>query len=82
MDRVLDVSNLPAPEPLERTLDAVCKLSQGDRLLLRHRRQPFPLYDMLRRMGYRWQVPGEDGDWRGLIEPVSASSAADSDHSP
>jgi uncharacterized protein (DUF2249 family) len=82
VDRVLDVSDLPAPEPLERTLDALCKLSQGDRLLLRHRRQPFPLYDMLRRMGYRWQVTGEDGDWRILIEPFSVSSAADSDHSP
>jgi uncharacterized protein (DUF2249 family) len=82
VDRVLDVSNLPAPEPLERTLDALCELSQGDRLLLRHRRQPFPLYDMLRRMGYRWQVTGDDGDWRILIEPFSVSSAADSDHSP
>jgi uncharacterized protein (DUF2249 family) len=82
VDRVIDVSDLPAPEPLERTLDALCKLSQGDRLLLRHRRQPFPLYDMLRRMGYRWQVTGEDGDWRILIEPFSVSSAADSDHSP
>lgn len=82
MDHLIDVSDLPAPEPLERTLDALCELSQGDRLLLLHRRQPFPLYDMLRRMGYRWQVAGEDGNWRILIEPVSAPRAANSDQAP
>lgn len=74
MDHLLDVSDLPAPEPLERTLDALAMLPTGDRLLLRHRREPFPLYDLLRGMGYRWQVEGADGDFRILIEPVAASS--------
>lgn len=74
MDHILDVSDLPAPEPLERTLDALALLPAGDRLLLRHRRQPFPLYDLLRRMGYRWRVDGADGDWRILIEPADASA--------
>jgi uncharacterized protein (DUF2249 family) len=69
MDHRLDVSNLPPPEPLERTLDALAELPAGDRLLLCHRRQPFPLYDLLRRMGYRWQVSGQEGDWQILIEP-------------
>jgi uncharacterized protein (DUF2249 family) len=68
MDHHLDVSNLPPPEPLERTLDALAELPAGDRLLLCHRRQPFPLYDLLRRMGYRWQVSGQEGDWQILIE--------------
>ncbi len=72
MDHLLDVSDLPAPEPLERALDALAVLPAGDRLLLRHRRQPFPLYDMLRRMGYRWQVDGREGDWQILIEPAAA----------
>lgn len=71
MDHLLDLSDLPAPEPLERTLDALHELPSGDRLLLRHRRQPYPLYDLLRRMGYRWEVSGSDGDWHILIEPTT-----------
>jgi len=69
MDHRLDVSQLPPPEPLEQTLDALAELPAGDRLLLCHRRQPFPLYDLLRRMGYRWEVSGCEGDWQILIEP-------------
>lgn len=69
MDHRLDVSQLPPPEPLEQTLDALAELPAGDRLLLCHRRQPFPLYDLLRRMGYRWEVSGSEGDWQILIEP-------------
>ncbi|MBK5964587.1 hypothetical protein CCR95_10945 [Thiocystis minor] len=72
MDQRLDVSDLPAPEPLERALDALAALPAGDRLLLRHRRQPYPLYDLLGRMGYRWEVTGTEGDWRILIEPADA----------
>ncbi|MBS1201515.1 MAG: hypothetical protein H6R22_24 [Chromatiaceae bacterium] len=71
MDLLLDVSGLPPPEPLERTLDALGGLAPGDRLLVRLGRQPYPLYDLLRRMGYRWEVTGEDGDWRILVEPES-----------
>ncbi len=76
MDHLLDVSDLPAPEPLERTLDALQELPSGDRLMLRHRRQPYPLYDLLRRMGYRWEVSGTDGDWRILIEPITDPGTA------
>jgi uncharacterized protein (DUF2249 family) len=68
MDQVLDVSDLPAPEPLERALDALDALAPGDRLLLRHRREPFPLYDFLRQMGYRWEVTEHGGTWEILIE--------------
>ncbi|NBC15453.1 MAG: DUF2249 domain-containing protein [Gammaproteobacteria bacterium] len=76
MDQLLDVSDLPAPQPQEGTLDALAMLPAGDRLLLlRHRRQPFPLYDMLRRMGYHMQVDGSDGAWHILIEPAVASSS-------
>lgn len=75
MDHRLDVSDLPPPEPLERTLDALTLLPAGDRLVLRHRRQPYPLYDLLGRMGYRWEVTGAEGDWHILIEPVDAAGA-------
>lgn len=74
VDHWLDVSELPPPEPLERALDALAELPAGDRLVLRHRRQPFPLYDLLRRMGYRWEVSGSDGDWRILIEHAGAGT--------
>lgn len=68
MDHVLDVSDLPAPEPLERTLDALSELPAGDRLVLRLRREPVPLYSMLRTMGYRWQAADHQGTWEILIE--------------
>jgi len=73
VDHRLDVSDLPPPEPLERTLDALAMLPPGDRLVLHHRRQPYPLYDLLRSMGYRWDVSGADGDWHILIERGDAS---------
>lgn len=56
MDHSLDVSDLPAPVPLERILDALSDLPAGDRLRVKHRREPYPLYLMLRNMGYRWQT--------------------------
>lgn len=69
MDHLLDVADLPPPEPLERALDALTDLPAGDRLLLHHNRQPYPLYDLLRAMGYRWEVSGREGDWQICIEP-------------
>lgn len=70
MDRTLDVSDLPAPEPMERILDALADLPPGDRLCVSHRREPYPLYDMLRRMGYRWEISSEGDRYRILISPV------------
>jgi len=69
MDHELDVSDLPPPEPFERALDALHALAPGDRLLLRHRRQPYPLYDLLRGMGCRYEVSGSDGSWLITIQP-------------
>ena len=56
MERVLDVSDLEPPEPLERILDALDQLGNGDWLHVRHRREPFPLYGFLQRLGYAWQT--------------------------
>lgn len=75
MDLLLDVADLPPPEPLERALDALSSLTPGDRLLLHLKREPFPLYDLLRRMGYRWQVSGGEGDWQICIEPEARISS-------
>ena len=67
MDHVLDARGLPPPEPMERALDALAALPPDDRLVLRLPRQPFPLFDLLRRMGYLWEVSGTEGDYRILI---------------
>lgn len=54
MEQVIDVSRLLPPEPLERVLDALADLPSGGHLRVRHRRDPVPLYRMLRDMGYEW----------------------------
>ncbi len=73
MDHLIDIRELPAPEPLERALDALAMLGPDDCLLLLHRREPFPLYDMLRAMGYRWEVSDAGGDFLIRIEPIGTS---------
>ena len=70
MDREIDVSRLEPPEPLERVLDALSGIKPGDRLRVIHRREPFPLYDILRRLGYRWETQCEEGRYRILIWPA------------
>lgn len=44
---LLDVSNLPPPEPLEQTLEAAEKLKPGQYLRMLHRRDPCMLYGNL-----------------------------------
>lgn len=56
MDIVLDVRRLAPPEPMEAVLAALAGLQAGDRLRMLHRREPFPLYDLLPRMGYAWKT--------------------------
>ena len=56
MEQCVDVSQLEAPEPMERILDALADLPPGDWLKVMHRREPFPLYNILKTMGYRWSV--------------------------
>jgi uncharacterized protein (DUF2249 family) len=71
MDQTIDVSALPAPEPLERILDALADLPPEDRLCVIHHREPYPLYDLLRRMGYRWETQNEVERYRILIAPLA-----------
>ena len=56
MEQTIDVSTLEPPEPVERILDALADLPPGDWLRVTHRRDPVPLYSMLRDMGYRWDT--------------------------
>jgi hypothetical protein len=45
--RILDVRDLEPPAPLQAVLAAIDLLQPGTSLLMRHRREPFPLYPML-----------------------------------
>ena len=52
----LDVCGLAPPEPMERVLDALSTLSDGQRLRMLIDRQPFPLYRILDSKGYMYQA--------------------------
>jgi len=70
MERVIDVSKLEPPEPLERILDSLAEMAPGDWLKVLHHREPYPLYGMLRNMGYCWStIPGEVTSIEILIWP-------------
>jgi uncharacterized protein (DUF2249 family) len=59
MERILDVSDLEPCEPMERTLQAVGDLGEGEYLCLIHRREPHLLYPVLDKMGFAWRTrPG------------------------
>jgi hypothetical protein len=55
MQHLLDVSDLPPPEPLERVLDALADLPEGYSLKVRLPMEPVMLYPMLRSMGMLWE---------------------------
>ncbi len=67
MQLLLDVSDLPPPEPLERVLDALADLPAGDSLKVRLPMEPVLLYPMLRSMGMIWERNALLG---GLVELV------------
>lgn len=67
-DKVLDVSELAAPEPFERVVAALAALSPGTRLRVLHHREPLLLYDWLREHGYAWLTqPGRATPFEILI---------------
>lgn len=59
MSALLDLRALPAPEPMERVLDALDLLPAGEVLRVLLAREPHPLYGILARTGWRW-----DSAWR------------------
>jgi len=57
----LDVRGLQAPEPLERVLQTLDRLGDGDQLLLKINCRPVPLFRILERNGYTHEErPGVD----------------------
>ncbi|HHW77662.1 MAG TPA: DUF2249 domain-containing protein [Xanthomonadaceae bacterium] len=65
---VVDGRGLEPPEPMERVLAALDELQPGQRLRFLIHRQPYPLYDILRRYHYRYETTaGADGHFEILI---------------
>ena len=54
MTTVIDGRELQPPEPMERTLEALDQLAEGDDVLLLLYCQPHPLFNILRNSGYAW----------------------------
>jgi len=51
-EQELNVSELEAPEPLERILDALADIAEEDWLKVIHRMNPVPMYSIVKGMGY------------------------------
>lgn len=59
---VVDVQELTPPEPMTVILTALARLQQGSCLLVRHRRQPFPLYEKLVQAGWAYHCQVHDDE--------------------
>jgi uncharacterized protein (DUF2249 family) len=72
----LDVSQLEPPEPMTEILDALDVLQPGHYLHVYHRREPFPLYNLLQDMNMKWQTRcDDDGMFHIRIWPDGDMSA-------
>ncbi len=60
MPRVIDGRELQPPEPLELALMALDTLPDDDELVMLLYCQPHPLFDILKRNGYRWTEAVQD----------------------
>lgn len=65
---VVDGRGLEPPEPMQLVLAALDVLQPGQRVRFLIHRQPYPLYDLLRRHQYRYETTMvTDGDFEILI---------------
>lgn len=55
-DLIVDGRELEPPEPMERVLTALDTLQPGQRLRFLIHREPYPLYNILRRYQYHYQT--------------------------
>jgi uncharacterized protein (DUF2249 family) len=68
---VIDARGLPPPQPFEQVMEALCTLAPGDSIRLILEREPFPLYRVLERNGYRHHTQCcDDGRFEIDIEPI------------
>jgi hypothetical protein len=52
----VDVSDLAPPEPMKVIIEQLAKLTVHECLLVKHRRQPFPLYEKLQAAGFSYHT--------------------------
>lgn len=52
----IDVSDLPAPEPMQRIFEALEDLTHDDYLIVIHRKYPRLLFEPLCEAGYQYRV--------------------------
>ena len=52
----LDVSELPAPEPFDKIMQAIQNLGKDQYLIVSHRKQPLLLYKPLQESGFSYHV--------------------------
>lgn len=77
-EHVLDVSDLPPCEPLERVLAALETLAPGDRLRVLHHREPLLLYPWLQEHGFSWDTQrGRVTEYEIIIWHTAAGDARD-----
>lgn len=78
MDQFIDGREMNPPEPFERTMEALDLIGDDEQIILLLHCQPKPLFNVLRRNGYRWEeMSGPDGCFEYRIKKVSAQSSAD-----
>jgi len=66
MTIVIDGREMQPPEPLERTLEALDGLGEGEEVLLLLYCQPQPLFGILRNNGYVWSEEVRDEGTREI----------------
>ena len=54
MTTVIDGREMQPPEPMDRTMEALDTLADGDEVLLLLYCQPHPLFTILKNNGYAW----------------------------
>lgn len=52
----LNVSHLPAPEPFFTIMETLSKIRNNEILKIIHRKEPFPLYEELKKMNYNYKT--------------------------
>ena len=64
---VVDGRGLEPPEPMEKVLAALDALQPGQRVRFLIHRQPYPLYDILRRYHYRYETTEVGGGYFEIL---------------
>jgi uncharacterized protein (DUF2249 family) len=79
---VIDARELEPPEPFERVMEALSALQKGEEIMLVINREPFPLYRVLERNGYRYKASMfPDGRFE-IVITENPSARADHDIDP